>query len=365
MHLRGLLLLTTLLAACGGPDISRAVESPRPEPMDLEPEPEGGCVDGQVGGCRCEDGASGQMTCVDGSFTACACAAPACVEGQSLACACEDGSAGAQVCSGGQYGACACEPAISECVPGQSVGCACADGAAGQQVCGADGTFEACACPEPEPPSCLEAQCGAEVGFCDVGCQWAMGCLERCGTAGCRYHCFDDLNATQRAQAQALWDCSAACTGRTSVVPAGYPQLPIRGRCAAEYHEDASQFGEAPRDVVTDECGYPFGEQTSTIFGRGFQAAFGSTLRDYLTIEIDSLDPGTYEAEPQGAGTAGLRLRLRGIGGMSSENTAQPLPVVHVDGNAEGLVWGRFEGGVCGYQSCAWVGGRFTSHTQW
>ena len=100
MYLRGLLLLTVLVAACGGPDVSRAIESPLPEPMNLEPE--GGCIDGQVGGCLCEDGAGGETTCVDGKFSACACASSACVEGQSVACACEDGGAGAQVCTDGR-----------------------------------------------------------------------------------------------------------------------------------------------------------------------------------------------------------------------------------------------------------------------
>lgn len=97
------------------------------------------------------------------------------------------------------------------------------------------------------------------------------------------------------------------------------------------------------------------------------RASFGDWLRDdYVLLEVFSLDVGTYRAELDAGGQAGLMIEYGGVGLLTSEDTARPLPVVHVDGTRGAVFWGSFEGAACSVlaNGCVWVGGEFSAHSQ-
>jgi len=211
----------------------------------------------------------------------------------------------------------------------------------------------------------MEQQCAVEQAVCDVTCQATMVCIERCATASCRHICRDNLDPLTRQRVVDLWSCARGCGFDPSPVPSDYPQIPAGERGRIIYTEDASQFGEAPRDRDLT-ASYPFGAREETTFGRGLKASFqGSPLHDSLYLEVFSLQPGTYRAELNGGGQASLVINLGGIGFLTSEPTGSPLPVITIAGSSGGVVWGDFDGAVCQRypEGCIWVGGRFSAHT--
>ncbi len=306
------------------------------------------------------------MTCSNGVFGACVCPTEtppaACVEGASSACTCTNGQMGAQVCEGGQLGGCVCQ-VPNECTPGSAQACACADGRQGNQTCNSSGSLQACVC---EELTCLQLECAAQEAVCDVNCQSVMACIDRCGTASCRYHCRDNLDPLTRQRVVDMWSCARGCGFDPSVVPSQYPQIRAGERGRILYTEWAPDFGEAQREGDLD-ANFPFGPREETMFGRGVSAAFGDWLRDdYVVLEVFSLDLGTYRAELNAGGQAGIIINYGGGGFLSSEYTGQPLPVITVEGTRGDVVWGRFQGAACSLVSngCVSVSGEFSAHTR-
>lgn len=347
-----LLLLT--LAACVSPVVG---------PSEVV---EPGCTDGASAACSCADGRRGAQVCADGAYGACLCERLACVDGQSASCNCEDGAVGAQVCAEGMFGECMCEPPRAVCIAGTTQACVCEDGEAGVQSCGTDETFEPCFC---EPPPCMEAQCGLELSACDADCLLTLACIEECTDAPCKADCFWGLPDLTRRRAEQVWECSAACgtAAAENPIPAGYPALGVRERCRMTYFESAASMGGGTQDRDVAE-GVPFDDALGTEFGWGYDLTIGVGVgRDYVHVQVESLSLGTYGEVTNPDGEAALVIRSPAYDFLfTSEETLRPLPVVHIDGTAQGIVWGRVEGAACSnfMGGCIYIRGTFSSHVR-
>ena len=179
------------------------------------------CIPGQQATCTdCTGGLVGYHVCKsDGTYDVCVCPTPGtggsgtggsggsvsgCIPGQQVACGCLGGDQGFQVCNAnGTYDACQCPDAgtggtstggsggsVSGCIQGQQIECGCLGGTKGFQICSDAGTYDTCQCPTPgtggsggsvPPINCVP---GTQIG---CGCLGGAQGVQVCAADGMSY----------------------------------------------------------------------------------------------------------------------------------------------------------------------------------